>query len=759
VNALLASLATDHDPGFVAAGAGLALLGAASGFRLLHRAAFCSGHKQILLGLVGGAASGLGVWTSHYVTLLGWAPAAGLFPGADNLLGDLVIALLTFSLAGLLVTRAQTVAARLLSGLLVGGGLAAMDIHGLGHIAASQPGAWELAGLALAAGWVVALAAPAYLLQGSGGPWRRRFGALLLALAVTGGHHINLMALEIDVVTTARNAGGHGELMLTLISLCVAILMTMAVAVASVDLWSRNGALRQLRHAIDAMPDGLAFYDANDRLQLWNVRYAELVGNVSGWLKEGMPYSLLLERAGHDAEWQATAEWRAKRLEGRKQLGATMEQRLADGRWIRIQDRRTADGGMVTVVSDITDLKQAAESLAAARDAAEEANRAKSQFLANMSHEIRTPLNGVIGVAQALGDTPLNARQTEMLELIRSSGATLQTLLSDILDLARVESGRLCLQEEPMSLARAVREAAELYEASAHDKGLQFYVEIAPEADVWINADVVRLKQILTNLVSNAVKFTEAGFVSLRVSRSPEGDPEPTLRFSVEDTGLGFDADTRSRLFARFEQADGSITRRYGGTGLGLAICRQLADMMGGTLDCESEPGGGSAFFLTVPLKLAEAPAEPVTDRPEIAADLPHLSVLVADDHPVNRRVVELILDGLDVDITSAEDGLQALASFAARRFDLVLMDMQMPLMDGLAATAAIRTLEAREGRPRTPVVMLTANALPEHVQAAAAAGADRHLAKPFSAPELIGMVAELVTREAEGPAGTAAVA
>ena len=301
-----------------------------------------------------------------------------------------------------------------------------------------------------------------------------------------------------------------------------------------------------------------------------------------------------------------------------------------------------------------------------------------------------------------------------------------------------------------MALARAVREAADLYEATARDKGLQFYVDIAPDADIWVLAEVVRLKQSLTNLVSNAVKFTEAGFVSLRVSRSPEGDPSPTLRFSVEDTGLGFDAATRSRLFARFEQADGSITRRYGGTGLGLAICRQLADMMGGSLDCESEPGGGSAFFLTVPLKPAEplAEAAPEPEAPE-APSLQHLSILVADDHPVNRRVVELILESLDVSITTAEDGLQALAAFGTKTFDLILMDMQMPEMDGLAATTAIRALERREGRPRTPIVMLTANALPEHVEAAQTAGADRHLAKPFSAPDLIGLVTDLVTTSA----------
>lgn len=742
----LASLAFAHHPGFAAAGAALAVLGALGGFRLLRSAIFETGRSRLLLGALAGLVSALGAWTAHYVSVMGGDGGLYEIHAAHNTVLTLGIVLLGFGAAAQLVSHGQSALTRLLAGGTAG--LALLTMHLVGH----PPGeAIGLVETGVASVWSLGLCLTAFALQGSARLYRRAIGATILALAMTGLHYITLPMADAGVSPTAL-AVGKDSALLALTGLGVSILTIVIVAVVSVDLWSRHGAVRQLRHAIDAMPDGMAFYDADDRLQLWNVRYAELVANLSSKLKVGMPYSRLLELASEEGgDWHSMGEaWRRRRVEARRQLGATMEQRLPDGRWLRIQDRRTADGGTVTMVTDITDLKQASEVLAAARDAAEAANRAKSQFLANMSHEIRTPLNGVIGVAQALADTPLNARQTEMLELIQSSGSTLRTLLSDILDLARVESGRMSLREEPMALARAVREAADLYEATARDKGLQFYVDIAPDADIWVLADVVRLKQILTNLVSNAVKFTEAGFVSLRVSRSPEGDPSPTLRFSVEDTGLGFDAATRSRLFARFEQADGSITRRYGGTGLGLAICRQLADMMGGSLDCESEPGGGSAFFLTVPLKLAEPPAEaaPEPEAPE-APSLQHLSILVADDHPVNRRVVELILESLDVSITTAEDGLQALAAYGTKTFDLILMDMQMPEMDGLAATTAIRALERREGRPRTPIVMLTANALPEHVEAAQTAGADRHLAKPFSAPDLIGLVTDLVTTSA----------
>nr|WP_316629709.1 ATP-binding protein [uncultured Brevundimonas sp.] len=361
-----------------------------------------------------------------------------------------------------------------------------------------------------------------------------------------------------------------------------------------------------------------------------------------------------------------------------------------------------------------------------------------------MSHEIRTPLNGVIGLSQALAKTDLTPDQREMLDLMQASGKTLQTLLSDILDLARVESGKLELTEDAFELAVVVREAAQLYAENARQKHLDFHVDIDLEDGVWVMGDAVRVKQVLTNLISNAVKFTSQGFVGLIVQRGQDRDGNPVLRFTVEDSGIGFDAATRERLFSRFEQADGGITRKFGGSGLGLSICRQLAEMMGGDLDCESEPGSGAAFILTLPLKPCAAPQaeEPAGAAPEHADASRAVRVLVADDHPTNRRVIELILAQTPARITMAENGAEAVEAFRADAFDLVLMDMQMPVMDGLTATQEIRLHEAAMGLARTPVVMLTANAMPEHVAAGRAAGADHHLAKPFNAAELLSLVA-----------------
>jgi len=512
--------------------------------------------------------------------------------------------------------------------------------------------------------------------------------------------------------------------------------------------------LEQLHEAIDAMPDGLSFFDADDRLVVWNARYAELNPELAGSLHVGMKFSDLAAVGLHlDAEGRDT-DWLSERMAARQSLSSSLEQQMSDGRWMRVQDRRTAAGGIVTQCNDITDLKRDALFLAEARDAAQAANRSKSEFLANMSHEIRTPLNGVIGLTQALARTDLAPEQREMLDLIQSSGDSLQILLSDILDLARVESGRLEVHNDSLDLIRTIQEAAQIYAAPAVEKGLQFSVEIDPQTPQWIRGDAARIKQVLTNLVSNAVKFTGQGLVSLLVTRGVATDGAPILRFTVEDTGIGFSAEARSRLFTRFEQADGAITRQFGGTGLGLAICRQLTDLMGGDLDCESEPGGGSTFIFTLPLVLAEAPpmaaAPQTTDTTDGMAEAdtaaPHrnLRVLLADDHPVNRRVVELILAQAPVDMTVVENGAEAVEACRVARFDLILMDMQMPVMDGLTATREIRRLETAGDLPRAPLVMLTANALPEHVEAARRAGADRHFAKPFDAAALLTMVSEL---------------
>ena len=376
-----------------------------------------------------------------------------------------------------------------------------------------------------------------------------------------------------------------------------------------------------------------------------------------------------------------------------------------------------------------------------ARRAAEEASRSKSDFLANMSHEIRTPLNGVVAMADALARSNLAPREREMVDIVRSSSDTLERLLSDILDTAKIESGQITIQPVPFHLADLVRETAALWRPKAEAKGVALEVEIPAGAERLVHGDVVRIRQILANLVSNALKFTADGSVRLSVEDTSEG----RVRLTVVDTGVGFEPEQKDRIFGRFHQADGSITRRFGGTGLGLTISRELAELMGGGLDCDSEPGVGSRFWFDAPLPPADSAATAAAPVADVEIEGVPLRILLADDHPANRKVIEVLLSGTGAELVCVADGREALDAFPGGGFDLVLMDMQMPVMDGLTATAEIRALELQQGWDRTPVLMLTANAMAEHVEAGRKAGADGHLAKPVTLASLFAGISEVL--------------
>ena len=378
--------------------------------------------------------------------------------------------------------------------------------------------------------------------------------------------------------------------------------------------------------------------------------------------------------------------------------------------------------------------------LVRSRDAAEAANHAKTQFLANMSHEIRTPLNGVSGVAEALAHSGLDPKQLALVDTIRRSAVSVDALLGDLLALSRDDEAEPP-EQRAFDLGALARAAAADYRDAAEAKRLDLIVAAPEGAAVWVEGDAQRLGQILHRLLSNAVKFTDRGSVRLAVDALGEG----RFRFTVADTGVGFDPAYMAELFEPFIQSDDGATRRYGGAGLGLAIAQRLARSIGARLDGDSLPGMGARFTLEATLPPAQAlrsdlPASAAPgagDAPPPQDEAP-FRVLIVDDHPTNRQVLELILDQLGADWKSVENGLEAVTAAATEPFSAILMDIQMPVMDGLTATREIRKAECAEGRPLTPVIIVSANGQPEHVLEGVSAGAQHHLCKPVNAQRLI---------------------
>lgn len=412
---------------------------------------------------------------------------------------------------------------------------------------------------------------------------------------------------------------------------------------------------------------------------------------------------------------------------------------------------------IVTAGQDVTEQVEARAALEVAVEAAQKASSAKSQFLSNMSHELRTPLNGVIAMADMLLAVQQDDRSRQMAGTIVQSGRMLERVINDILDVAKIEAGQMKLESEPFDLETALVGVSNLHAAAATAKGIELECFIDPAASGAYRGDKTRFGQIVSNLLSNAVKFTVKGVVKVSVRQGRGG-----LRILVSDTGPGFDQATGRRLFDRFEQADVSTSRRHGGTGLGLSICKSFAEMMGGRIWVRSAPGKGTLFGVVLPLVRAQDfEVEPDPGKSGAATDQAEASnirVLFADDHEVNRTVVTMILEPLGVDLTVVENGQEAVDAAADTAFDLILMDVQMPVMDGLTATRQIRKMEGDRGLARTPIISLTANAMPDDVKRSLDAGSDLHLPKPIRPVDLISAISNLLA-EADENSGTAAAA
>jgi len=410
------------------------------------------------------------------------------------------------------------------------------------------------------------------------------------------------------------------------------------------------------------------------------------------------------------------------------------------------------------VTKNILERKEFEKQLLQAKEAAETGARIKSEFLANMSHEIRTPMNAILGMAELLGETDLTTTQKKYLGIFKRAGRTLLEVINDVLDISKLESGEVVLDQEPLSLHDLIEDVVELMKLKAFAKGLRFEVDIAANVADGVVGDSLRIKEVLLNLCGNAVKFTDRGSVQVKVSVLDVEDSIVSLVFTVADTGIGIADGEKGKLFRPFMQANKNIIRKYHGTGLGLALCKKYVELMGGEIWLESQLGKGSQFSFAISLPLATVATvasigaqgvesaergfnNSTVSQPPLSSERPCRRILLADDSEDNQLLVRAYLDHANCEVEVANNGGEAFERFRTGKFDVVLMDMQMPVLDGYQATGKIREWEKLMGRERTPIVALTASAMKEEAGRALKAGCDVHAAKPISKKTLIDLV------------------
>jgi signal transduction histidine kinase/DNA-binding NarL/FixJ family response regulator len=526
-----------------------------------------------------------------------------------------------------------------------------------------------------------------------------------------------------------------------------------------------DAARTRLVEAIDNINEGFVLFDADDRLVLCNQHYRDCYLLVADLMRPGTTFEEIVRRGlerGQEPKNAASLDARVAERLAQRRSGLSFEQELSDGRWLKVSDRPTREGGFVGIRTDITELKRRELALTEAREwlqqqtremrdlahEAQRANAAKSDFLALISHEIRTPINAIVGFSSLLRDNPMEEPQERYAKGVEEAANHLLVLVNSLLDFSRLEVGRMELEPAAFDLRTVIDMVLDVASGLVAEKPVAVSAQVAKDVPSTLVGDSARLYQVLLNLVSNAVKFTDEGHVDVAVDIIDENTESVRLRFEVRDTGVGIDAELHSRLFRPFEQSRSPGARRHGGSGLGLAICKKIVDLMGGRIGIVGRLGGGSVFFVELAMpKGTMVPAQEVVPVTAVAAR--RMRILVAEDTPASQLVIKALLEKRGHRVHVVADGAEAVEAARALVFDAVLLDIQMPVMDGYEAARRIRELPAPFGE--APIVALTAQAMPSDRQRALAAGMTDHVSKPVRPPLLYA----LLDRIAEGKAVT----
>jgi len=514
---------------------------------------------------------------------------------------------------------------------------------------------------------------------------------------------------------------------------------------------------RKLSIAVEASGDGMFEMDFVANAHRMNANWLAMLGYAAD--EVAMPIADWRSFVHPDDQPLIEADYRAHFQGDTDHVAAELRMRCKDGgyKWVLSRARlvsKTSGGApslLIGTTVDISSRKALEHELEGARDEAEAASLAKSAFLATMSHEIRTPLNGVLGMAQAMAADQLPMAQRERLDVVRQSGESLLAILNDMLDLSKIEAGKLEIETIAFDLGDMSRGVHATFTALAHKKGLSFALDMDRAGGVYLG-DPTRTRQVLYNLISNAVKFTETGEIRVTFDYA-----DGALTTTVMDTGIGMSAEVLAGLFSKFTQADTSTTRRFGGTGLGLSICKELAELMDGSIRATSEEGRGSVFVFRIPMvrvgDTRDAGADPTAVEAHRSLDI---RVLAAEDNSVNQLVLKTLLNQIEVAPVIVDNGQLALDAWEAGDWDVILMDVQMPIMDGLTAVRAIRRREAALGRPRTPILALTANAMSHQIAEYMACGMDGYVVKPIESLKLFEALDGVLNGEAPDDAAFA---